>query len=168
MSKTPFSSVKADKGLNVKVLKEYIDLMDKIKPDLVDISGKLLDISLIKEDPKRAERLSNKVSSLLDLMAEFEEYKPLIDILVDGNDIVRQFHGGSTRLVEFVDVMRFGHGELVAVLFRIFCQLFVEQEHDVHPYAEVGRMEEALFFVQAAFFDFLEMVLPRCGAHNDG
>ena len=86
MSKTPFSSIKADKGLNVKVLKEYIDLMDKIKPDLVDISGKLLDISLIKEDPKRTERLSSKVSSLLDLMAEFEEYKPLIDIIVDGND----------------------------------------------------------------------------------
>lgn len=86
MSTTPFSSVKADKGLNVKVLKEYIDLMDKIKPDLVDISGKLLDISFIKEDSKRAEKLSNKVSSLLDLMAEFEEYKPLIDIIVDGND----------------------------------------------------------------------------------
>lgn len=86
MSKTPFSSVKADKGLNVKVLKEYIDLMDKIKPDIVDISGKLLDISLIKEDPKRTEKLSSKVSSLLDLMAEFDEYKPLIDIIVDGND----------------------------------------------------------------------------------
>ncbi len=86
MSKTPFSSVKADKGLNVSVLKEYIDLMDKIKPDLVDISGKLMDISLIKEDPKRAEKVSIKVSSLLDMITEFETYKPLIDIVVDGND----------------------------------------------------------------------------------
>ncbi|MBP5598283.1 MAG: DUF4012 domain-containing protein [Pseudobutyrivibrio sp.] len=86
MSKTPFSSVKADKGLNVRVLKEYIDLMDKIKPDLVDISGKLMDISLIKEDPKRAEKVSIKVSSLLDMISEFETYKPLIDIVVDGND----------------------------------------------------------------------------------
>lgn len=86
MSKTPFSSVKADKGLNVKVLKEYIDLMDKIKPDLTNISGKILDISLIKEDPKRAEKVRGKVSSLLELFEEFETYKPLIDILVDGND----------------------------------------------------------------------------------
>ena len=68
------------------MLKEYIDLMDKIKPDLIDISGKLLDIPLINEDPQRAEKVSVKVSSLLELMAEFETYKPLIDIVVDGND----------------------------------------------------------------------------------
>ena len=93
---------------------------------------------------------------------------PMVVIMVDGEDVVGQFHCGATRFVEFVDVMGLDHGELVAIAFREFRQLLVEQKHDVHPNAEVGCMEKALTFGKTAFFDFLEMILPSCGAHNNG
>lgn len=92
---------------------------------------------------------------------------PTLVVMVDGEDVVGQFDGGSAGFVEFVDVVRLGHGELVAILFRKLGQLLVEQEHDVHPNAKIGRGEEALLFCQTALFDFLEMVLPGRGAHYD-
>ena len=93
---------------------------------------------------------------------------PTLVVVVDGEDVVGQFDGGSAGLVEFVDVVRLGHGELVAILFRKLGQLLVEQEHDVHPNAKIGRGEEALLFCQTALFDFLEMVLPGRRTHDDG
>lgn len=87
MNKTPFSSVKAEDGLDIRVMKEYTDLMEDIKPDLIELSDKLLNISLIKDDPKRAEKVSNKIDSLLILIDEFDTYKPLIDVIIgDGKD----------------------------------------------------------------------------------
>jgi hypothetical protein len=63
--------------------------------------------------------------------------------------------------------MGLSHRELVAILLSKLRQLLVEYEHNVHPNAEVGRMEEALLFVEAAFFDFFEMVLPSRSANNN-
>ena len=95
-------------------------------------------------------------------------YAPIVVVVVAGNDVVGQFHCRAARLVELVDVMGLSHRKLVTVLFCELRQLLVEQKHDVHPDAEIGRMEEALLFGQTASLDFLEMVLPGCSANHNG
>ena len=92
---------------------------------------------------------------------------PLVVIVICGDNVVGELHGGAAGLVQFVDVMGLGQRELVAVFLCKFCQLLVEHKYDVHSNAEVGRSKEALTLGQATLLDFLKMVLPSRSADDN-
>lgn len=87
MSKTPFSSFKTKDGIDVRVVKAYLDLAAKIKPYVMKASTELKNSEFLKNNPKIAEKITAKLDSVMPLLEEFDSYKPLADAFIgDGSD----------------------------------------------------------------------------------
>ena len=87
MSKTPFSSFKTKDGIDVRVVKAYLDLAAQIKPYVIKASNELKSSEFMKNNPKIAEKITAKLDSVIPLLEEFDSYKPLADAFIgDGSD----------------------------------------------------------------------------------
>lgn len=87
MNKTPFEKLKTDDGLDTRVIKAYLDLAEKTKPYIVSACSKLIMSDFLNSHPKLAEKINTKLNAALPLIVEFDEYKPLVDVLLgDGKD----------------------------------------------------------------------------------
>lgn len=87
MSKTPFSSFKTKDGIDVRVVKAYLDLAAQIKPYVIKASNELKSSEFMKNNPKIADKITSKLDSVMPLLEEFDSYKPLADAFIgDGSD----------------------------------------------------------------------------------
>ena len=87
MDEVPFSKLKVGSGIDTRVIRAYLDLVEKLKPSILKINTEIREIELIKKYPKISEKLFSKLDSAMPLLDEFETYKPLIDVVLgDGKN----------------------------------------------------------------------------------
>ena len=80
-----------------------------------------------------------------------------------------QCDGRSARSIQFMDMMRFRHADIVGgEVIHDLRQVFVEGEKDVYPDAEIGGIEECLAFLFTFLFDFADAVQPACRPGDNG
>ena len=87
MSETPFSDLRNKPGINIGVIKAYWDLLDDIKPHLMDINTQLYEYSKTIEDSQGMADTILKLTAIINLINEADNYRPLFDAIIgDGED----------------------------------------------------------------------------------
>lgn len=87
MNRASFADLKTEDGMNTNIIREYLDLEDRIEPHLMNICDQILTSPLINEDPEKYVELSNTLINIMKTLYEIKTYKPLIRLIIgDGED----------------------------------------------------------------------------------
>ena len=88
MTRSSISNLKTEKGdIDTKIIRDYLSLVETIKPYLNRTKAILTENKLLKDHPKVTSKISVKLDKALELMAEYDTYVPLIEVVLgDGSD----------------------------------------------------------------------------------
>ena len=88
MNRSPFSNLKTEKGdIDTKIIRDYLNLIETVKPYINRVSEVLKTNKLLKDHPKQTAKISSKLDNAMELLEEYNTYVPLIDVVLgDGSD----------------------------------------------------------------------------------
>lgn len=88
MKRSPMSNLKTKEGdIDTKVIRDYLALVDTVKPYLNRANDIFKTNKLLKDHPKQTAKITSKIDSALDLMEKYNRYVPLINVVLgDGSD----------------------------------------------------------------------------------
>lgn len=88
MTRSPISKLKtADGDIDTKIIRDYLSLVETVKPYLNRANDMFKTNKLLKDHPKQTVKITSKLDSALALMDDYNTYVPLIDVLLgDGSD----------------------------------------------------------------------------------
>lgn len=82
MNKTPFSALKTADGIDTRVIRTYLDLVEKLKPYIIKVNSDIREIGLLQKYPDLYKKVISKLDKAMPLLDEFEAYKPLVDVVL--------------------------------------------------------------------------------------
>ncbi len=83
----PYSSLKADGGIDTTVIMAYMELDTEIRPYIGELSTLLNEGKLLANNPEQANKLKDKLNEMTALLDRFDEYEPLLKAFIgDGSD----------------------------------------------------------------------------------
>ncbi len=87
MCAKPFSSLKADGGIDTTVILAYMELEDEIRPFIGEVQNELSEGTLLKDNPDQQAKLTNKLDEMAELLDKLDRYEPLMKAFIgDGTD----------------------------------------------------------------------------------
>ena len=88
MTRSPISKLKtADGDIDTKIIRDYLSLVETVKPYLNRANDMFKTNKLLKDHPKQTVKITSKLDSALALMDDYNTYVPLVDVLLgDGSD----------------------------------------------------------------------------------
>ena len=88
MTRSPLSKLKtADGDIDTTIIRDYLSLVETVKPYLNRANDMFKTNKLLKDHPKQTVKITSKLDSALALMDDYNTYVPLIDVLLgDGSD----------------------------------------------------------------------------------
>lgn len=88
MERSPLSKLKTEKGdVDTKVIRDYLSLVETVRPYLNRINEIFKTNKLLKDHPKQTVKITSKLDSAMSLMEKYDAYVPYIDVILgDGSD----------------------------------------------------------------------------------
>ena len=88
MKRSPMSELKTKDGdINTKLIRDYLALVDTVKPYLNRTNELFKTNKLLKDHPKQTAKITSKIDSALEMMEKYNKYVPLINVVLgDGSD----------------------------------------------------------------------------------
>ena len=88
LTRSPLSNLKTKKGdVDTNIIRDYLDLLDKVRPYLTKTSDLLKTNNLLKEHPNTTAKVSKKLDKAITLLDEYDDYIPYVKLLLgDGSD----------------------------------------------------------------------------------
>ena len=88
MKRSPMSELKTKDGdINTKLIRDYLALVDTVKPYLNRTNELFKTNKLLKDHPKQTAKITSKIDSALEMMEKYNQYVPLINVVLgDGSD----------------------------------------------------------------------------------
>ena len=88
LTRSPLSNLKTKKGdVDTNIIRDYLDLLDKVRPYLTKTSDLLKTNNLLKEHPNTTAKISKKLDKAITLLDEYDDYIPYVKLLLgDGSD----------------------------------------------------------------------------------
>lgn len=88
MNRSSFSSLKTKDGdIDIKIIRDYLALVETVKPYLNRINDVFKTNKLLKDHPKETAKILSKLDKASVLLEQYETYVPYLDVLLgDGSD----------------------------------------------------------------------------------
>ena len=93
MKRSPISKLKTvDGDIDTKVIRDYLSLVETVRPYLSRIQEVFKTNKILKDHPKQTAKITSKLDSAMELLQKYDEYVPYIDVVLgDGSDKTYMF-----------------------------------------------------------------------------